>query len=244
MKNKDKKQVDVSKMQRQDLSDDLKSKQVPDDILEKYTTLIETVAATLFKSRKIPPAITFDDLKSWGIDGLLQAYKKFDKTKGAQFKTFAYYRIRGCILDHLRQEWIYRSGKGYSEFRAALQVKLADYIETSCEEVDEDSPSFDQIVDESMMIYYLGSEELNIESYSEGTRDPSLELIDENPALKHETLWKHIEGLEKDEKNLVELMYIQGMKQSEIADELSFSKSKVCRLHRKILRKLKRKVVI
>ena len=55
-------------------------------------------------------------------------------------------------------------------------------------------------------------------------------------------LWKHIKGLEKDEEILVELLYIQGLKQNEVAEKMSMSKSKICRLHQKVLSKLRKKV--
>jgi RNA polymerase sigma factor for flagellar operon FliA len=40
-----------------------------------------------------------DDLVSWGTAGLLEAMKRFDPTLGAKLSTFAYYRIRGAMLD-------------------------------------------------------------------------------------------------------------------------------------------------
>jgi RNA polymerase sigma factor for flagellar operon FliA len=47
---------------------------------------------------------------SWGIVGLLDAVKKYDPAKEASFATYAQFRIRGAILDHVRSlDWVPRS---------------------------------------------------------------------------------------------------------------------------------------
>ena len=242
LKKNNRRNLNISKLQQQDAARGLQENPVAENALNEYMPLVHTVAATLFKTKNIPPAVVFDDLTSWGMEGLLKAYRRFDKDKGTQFKTYAYYRIRGEILDKLRQEWIYRSGKQYSVFKKALRNKISDYIETACEEKDHKAPTFDQLVDDSMMIQFIESQELSIESHYQGTRDPSLELIDENTDIEESMLWNHIKGLEKDEELLVELLYIQGLKQNEVADKMSMSKSKICRLHQKVLTKLRKKV--
>src|SRR5206468_347940 len=57
-----------------------------------------------------PPHIELDDLVSWGIVGLLDAIGKYDPRKEASFSTYAQFRIRGAILDHLRSlDWVPRS---------------------------------------------------------------------------------------------------------------------------------------
>lgn len=48
------------------------------------------------------PMAQFEDLESAGIIGLLQALDNYDCSRDIQFSTFAYYRIRGNIVDFLR----------------------------------------------------------------------------------------------------------------------------------------------
>jgi RNA polymerase sigma factor for flagellar operon FliA len=58
----------------------------------------------------LPSNIETDDLMQAGVFGLLDAYIKFDETRENTFKTYAEFRIRGAMLDHLRQmDWIPRS---------------------------------------------------------------------------------------------------------------------------------------
>src|SRR5207237_9673793 len=80
-----------------------------DEVLRRHLPLVRRVVQRL-AARK-PPHIELDDLVSWGIVGLLDAIGKYDPRKEASFSTYAQFRIRGAILDHLRSlDWGPRSG--------------------------------------------------------------------------------------------------------------------------------------
>jgi RNA polymerase sigma factor for flagellar operon FliA len=54
--------------------------------------------------RRVPPCVTLDDLVSAGMIGLIQAVDRFDHSRDLKFKTYAQHRIRGAMLDFLREE--------------------------------------------------------------------------------------------------------------------------------------------
>jgi RNA polymerase sigma factor (sigma-70 family) len=54
--------------------------------------------------RRVPPCVTFDDLSSAGMVGLIHAVDRFDQTRGLRFKTYAQHRIWGAMQDFLRDE--------------------------------------------------------------------------------------------------------------------------------------------
>jgi RNA polymerase sigma factor for flagellar operon FliA len=54
--------------------------------------------------RRVPPCVTFDDLASAGMIGLIQAVDRFDQTRGLKFRTYAQHRIWGAMQDFLRDE--------------------------------------------------------------------------------------------------------------------------------------------
>src|SRR5258708_35319859 len=73
---------------------------------------------------KLPPAVDVDDLMGAGMLGLLDAVEKFDPAKGVLFKTYAEMRVRGAMLDSLRDlDWAPRSMR-----RRAREVE-AGYLE-------------------------------------------------------------------------------------------------------------------
>ncbi len=70
---------------------------------------IVKIIASKIHSR-IPQGIELEDLVHTGILGLIDAVRKYDPTKGTKFSTYASLRIRGAILDELRNlDWASRS---------------------------------------------------------------------------------------------------------------------------------------
>lgn len=60
-------------------------------------SFVHAIASRL--SQSLGDDYPFDDLLSYGMQGLLQAAARYQMQAGADFTTFAYYRIRGAILD-------------------------------------------------------------------------------------------------------------------------------------------------
>jgi RNA polymerase sigma factor for flagellar operon FliA len=78
---------------------------------------------------RLPQHVELEDLVNAGVIGLLEASRTFDSSKNAQFKTFAKFRIRGAILDSLRDsDWgsryIRRRGREIVEATTLLEGKL------------------------------------------------------------------------------------------------------------------------
>ncbi len=95
-----------------------------EEILRRYLPLVRRVVQRLAVRK--PPHIELDDLVSWGIVGLLDAIEKYDPKKEALFSTYAQFRIRGAILDHLRSlDWVPRSVRQ----KAALIDKVSHELE-------------------------------------------------------------------------------------------------------------------
>lgn len=80
--------------------------------------------------RRIAPTATVDDLRSFGRDGLLSAARTFDESRGVPFRRWANLRIRGSMIDGVRQ-WGRLPRRLYRELRAleAGDELLATYDE-------------------------------------------------------------------------------------------------------------------
>src|SRR5438552_19072982 len=73
-----------------------------------FAPLVKRLAHYMMAS--LPPSVEFDDVIQSGMLGLLDAAKRFKDTHGAKFETYATQRIRGSMLDSLRQsDWLPRS---------------------------------------------------------------------------------------------------------------------------------------
>jgi RNA polymerase sigma factor for flagellar operon FliA len=95
-----------------------------DRLVEQHLSLVQSVARKLKK--QITARIDFDDLVGYGSKGLIEAAERFDPRHGVAFSTFAYYRIRGAMLDGLRTMGWY-SRADYARYRA--EERATQYLQ-------------------------------------------------------------------------------------------------------------------
>ena len=89
--------------------------------------IVKIIASKLYA--RIPGGIELEDLVHTGILGLIDAVKRYDPSKGTRFATYASLRIRGAMLDELRNlDWASRSLrqkiKEIENAFEALEIKL------------------------------------------------------------------------------------------------------------------------
>lgn len=103
--------------------------QVEDAAADRERQLLEHLPMVKYIARRIherlPQHVEMDDLMSAGVFGLIDAFNKFDHTKKVQFKSYAQFRVRGAILDSLRElDWspreLRRKGRAVEEAIRAL----------------------------------------------------------------------------------------------------------------------------
>ena len=99
-----------------------------DRLVEQNLALVQSVARKLRK--QITARIDFDDLVGYGSKGLIEAAERFDPVHGVAFTTFAYYRIRGAMLDGLRTMGWY-SRADYARYRA--EERATEYLQNQAE---------------------------------------------------------------------------------------------------------------
>ena len=95
-----------------------------DELVILYQSFVESIASKVVKSLKI--RVAHEDLVSYGYEGLLQAWDRYDHTRGkAAFTSFAYYRIRGAMFDGCRKEgWVPRERNRAAKTQAAINEQL------------------------------------------------------------------------------------------------------------------------
>ena len=76
-------------------------RELRDQLIMEHLGLVKRVLGRLLI--ELPEFTDTENLEAAGILGLVEAANRFDATRGAQFQTFAYSRIRGAILDELRR---------------------------------------------------------------------------------------------------------------------------------------------
>ena len=100
---------------------------------ERERVLMEQLPQVRYIARRIherlPRHVPLEDLVHAGVVGLIDALNKFDQTKHVQFSSYAKFRIRGAILDSLRElDWspreLRRKGRMIEQAYSRLSGRL------------------------------------------------------------------------------------------------------------------------
>ncbi len=219
-------------------------------LVEAYLPLVEYVSGRL--SIGLPSNVSKDDLSSYGIMGLIDAVEKFDLERGLRFETYASWRIRGAILDSLRQgDWVPRSvrekAKRIEEAYGVLEQKymrtvtdeeVSEYLKVSMEEFRQ------MLLDVSLTSVFSLEDPVG----DEESDSRMAMLIDEKAEAPESAVHKQflqdmlaraIERLTEKERTVVSLFYYEELSLSEIAEVMSLSPSRISQLHSKALLRLK-----
>lgn len=205
--------------------------------LDKYFDMVKISATKIYNTAKksgakaVQPELK-EDLYQSGMIALMEAWNNYDPSKEASFRTYAFYRIRGAMLDYLRNEdTVSRST------RAALK-KIETNINntmTSSELTDEEIA---KTIKNSVVVFqYISPNE------TDGSESP-MEFPDSTDHFKaveaQETISKlfKICPLTEKEKAVVQDHYFQNKNFSAIGDSLGITESRVSQIHKTALKKL------
>src|SRR6185295_3673400 len=88
-------------------------------LILEHLPQVRLIARRIYE--RLPENVSLDDLISTGVIGLIAAVDRFDPAQGVQLKTYAEHKIRGAILDSLREmDWAPKNKR-----RRAKQIEAA-----------------------------------------------------------------------------------------------------------------------
>lgn len=210
-------------------------------ILEKYGPYVRSLAATVRK--QFNSQIEMDELMAYGQVGLLEAAERFDPKVGANFLTFAHYRIKGAIFDGLRKMGILKGPEsrnlGMQDRANAYLGNLADRDQGSNHgsSVADDVREISSAVTGLAMVFATsleGAEGLQLSDEAQVPADEKLELEQMKGRVR-----AAIEKLPEKERKLLNGYYFQSKTLEEAGAEIGQSKSWASRLHARAVEKLK-----
>jgi len=209
-------------------------------------------------STKLPSHVELSDLVGTGVIGLLDAIEKFDPNRGVKFKTYAELRIKGAILDSLRNlDWAPRSlrkkskdlEKIYHDIEQRLGRPATD--REICEEMEISLDEFYELVDQIKGLN-IGSFQEIAGQEEEKNSEPLIKYIPDAPQMdpffmfqKSEVrgiLASAIDTLPKKERLVISLYYFDELTMKEIGKVLGVNESRVSQLHTKAMLRLRSKL--
>lgn len=219
-------------------------------LIENHLHIVDYVSSRL--AIGLPRNVSKGDLASNGVMGLIDAIEKFDYKRGLQFETYASWRVRGAILDSLRQgDWVPRSVREKAKkIETAYQQLEQKYLRTVS---DSEMSEYLQVSEKEFRHMLQEVAVMTLNSLEDPIREEESEtrmslLVDEkakNPDHKvhefylKEALVKGIGKLTEKEKTVVSLLYYEDLSLSEIAEVMSLSPSRISQLHSKAILRLR-----
>lgn len=222
-------------------------------LVQRFVPLVKRIAHHLMS--RLPASVLFDDLFQNGMLGLLDAMERFEEGMGAQFETYATQRIKGSMLDglrendtlprHLRRE-MRRIEEAISQLeqsfgRPPTETELSTQLGVPLEE-------YQKTLHEAR-----GHQLLYFEDFAgdddEGFLDRHFTNDDANPARLLEnqdlrrSLIRAIEQLPEREKLMMGLYYEQELNLKEIGEVMGVTESRVCQLHSQAISRLRAEVL-
>ncbi|MFZ0745723.1 MAG: FliA/WhiG family RNA polymerase sigma factor [Terracidiphilus sp.] len=203
---------------------------------------------------RLPQQVDLEDLVSAGVIGLMEAVRSFDNSKNVQFKTFAKFRIRGAILDSLREsDWgsryMRRRGREIADVTARLECRLGRHPAESeiAEEMQIDLEQLRKIVAQIDSLHIAGqqiavsndrTEKLDVIESAPSIDDPDpFDLCLEGEMKSH--LAEAISKLSEREQLILSLYYREELTMKEIAEVVGIALSRVSQIRQATMGKLK-----
>jgi RNA polymerase sigma factor for flagellar operon FliA len=90
-----------------------------DDLIVRYLPLVYRIVGKVVSYLR--PPLSREDLISAGMVGLVKAARDYDASRDAEFKTYAYIRIRGAVIDEMRS-WSFTPPNVRRQFEQAQDV--------------------------------------------------------------------------------------------------------------------------
>ena len=224
-----------------------------DQLVQRFAPLVKRIAYHLMA--RLPASVEVDDLVQNGMMGLLDAIGRFESGLGAQFETYAAQRIRGAMLDGMREnDWLPRSLRrdfrrieetisrleqqrgrppSEAELAAAMDMPLAEYQKMLQDARGHQLISFEDLVEDSDDDYlerHLADE----------TTEPSRILEEES---LRRMLVQGIEMLPEREKLMMALYYEQDLNLREIGEVMGVTESRVCQMHSQAVARLRARIL-
>ena len=218
-----------------------------DERVLRYMGLVRAVVQRL--SASLPAHVPREDLEAYGVVGLLEALRRYDPSQGVRFETFAWHRIRGAILDHLRSlDLAARSDRRRARRierahehlvgqlgREPTREEWAAEVGLTADELEGELARLHELVVTSFeeLVHRAGQAAADVKS-SEGGPEEAAERAELLDALR-----EGLTRLSERERLVLGLYYYEGLTLAEIGAVLGLTESRVCQIQAAALLRLR-----
>lgn len=217
-----------------------------DALVEKHAILVKRIASHL--AARLPETVEIDDLIQVGLMALLEAARNYSESRGAKFETFASIRIRGAMLDEVRnQNWAprsyFRKRRELSQAIRSVENRVGRPPEPRevARELGIGIEEYNKLLADTSAgpLFSLDDESENSsrkEPEAGSEVDPRINL---ESSEFQESIAECITRLPEREATVLALYYQEELHLKEIGEVLGVTESRVCQIHRQALARLR-----
>lgn len=222
-------------------------------LVKQYSYLIDFHVDRL--SAHLPKTVQKDDLISLAYMGLFDAIKKFEPSRKLKFDTYASFRIRGSIIDGLRQEdWLPRSLREKTKQVEQMSEQLEQQLHRKptaseiAKQLNMKDSEVEETIKNSLLANVLSINQRTIDPKNDDQENMNYMIPDQQNATPDEHLMKSemerevanaIQSLNKNEQRVISLFYHDELTMTEIGEVLDLTTSRISQIHKQALYKMK-----
>jgi RNA polymerase sigma factor for flagellar operon FliA len=219
-----------------------------DELITEHLHLVTAIAAHVQGS--LPVHVEFDDLVHAGTMGLFDAATKYREDKEVLFSTYAKHRIRGAILDSLRQQdWASRDlRKRYRQMETVTRELTEKLGRTPTEKEIADLMGLDSRRWQALMVDFRSLNAAASHVHASENTEQAAPEIPASPAHSPETLCARrqlqsklaaaMQTLPAKYQQVVKMYYEGDLTMKEIGGALGVKESRVSQIHKSALQRM------
>src|SRR3954452_18625223 len=216
-----------------------------DRLVVHYTALVGSVAHRVASG--LPSYVEHADLVQSGVFGLIDAVERFDPQRSPRFESYAAHRIRGAILDELRdQDWVPRSVRGRARELERVQERLEARLlraATDRELAGELGLLVHELRGLTRQVQVVSVEALDETSGGASELFADHDAVDPMATVQAEETLRQLAmvvgQLGERDRMVIRLYYLENCTLAEIGRQLGVTESRVCQLHSRLVGRLR-----
>lgn len=218
----------------------------PEEVRELYESTEDLVGKVMSHLLSSGIRAETEELMAFGRQGLLEAAQRFDRNLGEDFRRFAYFRVKGAMLDGLRKmgSWSRRGYERVALLRAAHEASSSEFHELGSPEQLKSAEAAARL--RAHMAQVVTAMTTGMFAGHTHQHDGSVTAVDESLNVEEELAARELSQLVRQvilelpppEDDVIRRFYVEGEKMDDIAEVHGCSRSWVSRIHSRALKRM------
>ena len=222
-----------------------------DEMILEFYPVVQIIARRMAK--RLPDTVDVEELISVGMLGLIDAVDRYDSSRGVPLKAYAEIRVKGAMLDVLRQnDWVPRSVRrknqriertrqdlaqrlGRPPSRKEMAAKLGLTIDTF-DRLSRDG-QLQKLLSLDAPVIQDGSPLIDLVESGHHSAEDSMSRAQLDKAIN-----EAITELSEKERAALSMSYLEGYTLREIGGMMGVSESRVCQIRSRAVRRIRRSI--